>query len=114
MDELEQALGRWAVGSPGTEAGVELLIETEYWLRRTEFVEQALTTGPDSTSIDWKAARTVADEVQCSRGERFILQLACSLADPDQMVSMSEISALDGRNLKRVNEALTTAKFGWG
>ncbi len=111
---LEERLGAWASGSTGTEAAVELLIETNFWLNRTEFVEAALVIDGDEVSIDWVRASEVAAEVQCSRGERFLLQLACSLADPDQSVAMSEICALDGRNLNRVNEALRTARFGWG
>lgn len=110
---LEALLGEWASGSTGTEAAVELLIETDFWLRRREFVERALTVNSERASIDWEAAAVVAEEVQCSRGERFLLLLACSLANPEQRVAMSDISALDGRNLKRVAEALRTAKFGW-
>ncbi len=114
MVPLEERLGAWASGSTGTEAAVELLIETGFWLTRAEFVERALTTESDHTSIDWNAASAVANEVQCSRGERFLLLLACSLADPSHEVAMADIAALDGRNLKRVAEALHTAKFGWG
>ena len=113
MEELEQRLAAWASGSTETEAAVELLIETGYWLTRSDFVERALRTEGDSVSIDWIAATLVAENVQCSRGERFVLRLACSLAEPAHVVAMSEISALDGRNLKRVLEALHTAKFGW-
>lgn len=111
--ELEERLGAWASGSTGTEAAVELLIETDFWLTRAEFVDRALAVDGDHASIDWVEAGAVAKEVQCSRGERFVLQLACSLADPDQSVAMAEISTLDGRNLKRVTEALRTARFGW-
>jgi hypothetical protein len=110
---LEELLGGWASGSTGTEAAVELLIETDFWLTRSEFVERALVIESETTAIDWSAASAVAKEVQCSRGERFLLLLACSLADPLQTVAMSDISALDGRNLKRVTEAIHTAKFGW-
>lgn len=92
---------------------MELLIETGYWLGRTEFLDRALTTTGELASIDWSAAAEVANDVQCSRGERYLLLLACSLADPAQTVAMSEISALDGRNLRRVLDALQTAKFGW-
>jgi len=113
MESLEEQLAEWASGSTGTEAAVELLIETEYWLERHEFVERALTRDDSGASIDWTAARDVALDVQCSRGERFLLLLACSLADADQTVAMSDIAAVDGRNLKRVTEALRTAKFGW-
>jgi len=112
-DRVVEGLAEWASGSTGTEAAVELLIETEFWLTRAEFVERALVEAGSGLSIDWAKARAVADDVQCSRGERFILQLACSLADDEQTVAMSGIAALDGRNLKRVTEALRTAKFGW-
>lgn len=113
MDGLEEQLGRWASGSTGTEAAVELLIETDFWLDRAEFREHALHSEDGRSSIDWDAAAALVETVQCSRGERFILELACSLANPDHAVAMSEISALDGRNLKRVSEALHTARFGW-
>ena len=113
MESLERQLGEWASGSTGTEAAVELLIETDYWLTREEFIDRALHRTGEHASIDWKLARDIALEVQCSRGERFLLLLACSLGDPDQEVAMSDIAALDGRNLKRVTEALRTAKFGW-
>lgn len=111
---LEEQLGAWASGSTGTEAAVELLIETGFWLTRAEFVDRALIADADRTSIDWAAASDVANDVQCSRGERFLLLLACSLADPSRVVAMADVAALDGRNLKRVAEALHTAKFGWG
>ncbi len=113
MEQLERQLGAWASGSTGTEAAVELLIETGYWLRRAEFVDQAITTGESQASIDWVTASTLASQLQCSRGERFVLLLACSLADPEQTVAMSDIAALDGRNVAHVLEALRTAKFGW-
>lgn len=113
MDSLEEQLGSWASGSTGTEAAVELLIETEFWLTRSEFVERALVIEPERATINWTAASAVAREVQCSRGERFLLLLACSLADPDQTVAMSDVSTLDGRNLKRATDAIHTAKFGW-
>lgn len=110
---LEEQLADWASGATGTEAAVELLIETNFWLRRSEFVERALAVHEDHATIDWAVARSVAADIQCSRGEQFVLELACSLADPGQSVAMSEISSVDGRNLKRVLEALRTAKFGW-
>ena len=113
MDSLEEQLGAWASGSSGTEAAVELLIETNFWLTRSEFLERARVIESEKTTIDWAAAGAVANEVQCSRGERFLLLLACSLADPRQTVAMSDISALDARNLKHVTEAIHTAKFGW-
>ncbi len=113
MNPVAEKLAEWASGSTGTEAAVELLIETDFWLTRHEFVERALADDDGGASIDWVAARDVALDVQCSRGERFVLLLACSLADPDQTVAMSDIAALDGRNLKRVTEALHTARFGW-
>ncbi len=113
MTSVEQQLGVWASGSAGTEAAVELLIETDFWLTRSEFVAEALVTTASGTSIDWSVASELADQVQCSRGERFILLLACSLADTSRTVAMSDVSSLDGRNLKRVKEALHTAKFGW-
>ena len=113
MTSVAEQLGEWASGSAGTEAAVELLIETDFWLSRSEFVDRALTTTDGGRAIDWAQAADVADQVQCSRGERFILLLACSLADSSRVVAMSDISAVDGRNLKRVKEALHTAKFGW-
>lgn len=113
MDGLEEQLGRWASGSTGTEAAVELLIETNFWLDRAEFRDHALQRNDGGSSIDWNAAAELVETVQCSRGERFILELACSLANPTHVVAMSEISSLDGRNLKRVSEALHTARFGW-
>lgn len=113
MDSLEVKLGQWASGSNGTEAAVELLIETDYWLTRSEFTSRAVSIDPMSASIDWEIACDLANELQCSRGERFILLLACSLADEKRTVAMSDIATLDGKNLKRVTEVLHTAKFGW-
>lgn len=113
MNDLSEQLADWASGSAGTEAAVELLIETDYWLQRVEFRDKALTVVGDEAQIDWQAAAELAEHLVCSRGERFILQLACSLADPSQTVAMAEIGSVDGRNLVRVQEALRTAKFGW-
>jgi hypothetical protein len=92
---------------------VELLIETDYWLGRAEFLEAAVTVSGDQASIDWDVAGELADNLVCSRGERFLLRLACSLADPSKSVSMAEVGSIDGRNLARVQEVLRTAKFGW-
>ena len=113
IDRVVERLAEWASGSTCTEAAVELLIETEYWLSRREFVDNALVETDSSLTIDWVRARSVADDIQCSRGERFVLKLACSLADAEQTVAMADLAALDGRNLKRVTDALHTAKFGW-
>ena len=92
---------------------MELLIETGYWLERAEFVERAIIGSGEGARIDWNVAGDLAGTLMCSRGERFLLQLACSLADPSHTVAMSEIGSIDGRNLARVREALETAKFGW-
>lgn len=113
MNDLVEQLAEWASGSPGTEAAVELLIETDYWLERSEFVDRAITRGEGGAAIDWDVAFHLGQELVCSRGERFLLLLACALADPSRMISMGEIGAIDGRNLTRVQAALRTARFGW-
>ena len=113
VSELVEPLAEWASGSPGTEAAVELLIETEYWLERSEFVDRAVTQDEGGAAIDWEVAARLGHELVCSRGERFLLLLACALADPSLKISMGEIGAIDGRNLARVQAALRTARFGW-
>jgi hypothetical protein len=113
VNDLAERLAEWASGSAGTEAAVELLIETDYWLRRVEFVEQAVIMSGDQVSVDWDVASALAQSLVCSRGERFLLGLACSLADPAKTVAMAEIGSIDGRNLSRVQEVLRTARFGW-
>ncbi|MFW2382866.1 MAG: hypothetical protein ACN4GZ_14005 [Acidimicrobiales bacterium] len=113
MNDLVEPLAHWASGSSGTEAAVELLIETGYWLLRAEFVAQAVTRSGDGAQINWDVASELAESLVCSRGERFVLRLACSLADASKTVAMAEIGSIDGRNLARVQEALRTAKFGW-
>lgn len=113
MSDPVERLAEWASGSSGTEAAVELLIETDYWFGRAEFVEGALKLTSNSAEIDWDLAAELALNLVCSRGERFLLQLACSLADPSKTVAMAEIASIDGRNLARVQAALRTAKFGW-
>ncbi len=113
LNDLTEQLAEWASGSAGTEAAVELLIETDYWLRRAEFRDSALTIVGDEARIDWQVARELAESLVCSRGERFLLKLACSLADSSCTVAMAELGAIDARNLARVQAVLRTAKFGW-
>ena len=111
--DLRERLGWWASGAAGTEAAIELLIETDYWLDRREFLDEAVVRSGDDAAIDWSIAARLADELVCSRGERFVLRLACSLANPEFRVAMADVSSLDGRNLRVVQDVLRTAKFGW-
>ncbi|NNE96728.1 MAG: hypothetical protein HKN24_11945 [Acidimicrobiales bacterium] len=113
-EELQESLARWASGGHGAEAAVELLIESRYWLERREFLDRALFEAEEGTGVSWFVAHELAETLVCSRGERFLLRLACSLAEPGLTVPMSEIGSIDGRNLARVQEALRTARFGWG
>jgi hypothetical protein len=72
-------------GAAGAEAGVELLISQESWLRRSDFTGPfiVVTPGPAAVAVvGWDAAVAALDggALPCSGGERRILHLAASIA----------------------------------
>jgi hypothetical protein len=72
-------------GAAGAEAGVELLISQESWLRRSDFAGPfiVVTPGPAAVAVvGWDAAVAALDggALPCSGGERRILHLAASIA----------------------------------
>ncbi len=111
---LVDALAAWASGSSGAEAAVELLVETDIWLCRPDFMDVAVIEDDRGRpGIDWLAAHDFSARARCSRGERLVLRLCCAMADPEILVSLGDLGGLDLTNLRMVQQALHTARFGW-
>jgi len=85
---LAAALRAGAAGLYCAEAGVELLIGQESWLRRSDFTGSFIAVTPGlagrdaMAAVGWHAAITALDggALPCSSGERRILHLAASIA----------------------------------
>lgn len=85
---LAAALRAGAAGLYCAEAGVELLIGQESWLRRGDFTGPFIVATPGMAGqaavavIGWDAAVAALDggTLPCSSGERRILHLAASIA----------------------------------
>jgi hypothetical protein len=107
---LACALTLGATGLTCVQAGVELLIDTEIWLHRADFVSQFITLDANLASarafIDWQAAITALQQgrLPCSGGERRILLIAASLSGGIPVDLRDALTGLDATNL-----ALTAA-----
>jgi hypothetical protein len=82
---LAAALRAGAAGLYCAEAGVELLIGQESWLRRSDFTGSFIAVTPGRAAmaaVGWHAAITALDggALPCGGGERRILHLAASIA----------------------------------
>lgn len=111
--DLGATLRASAVGGFGFVAAVELLVDHDFWLRRSDFVETAVTVQADDLArIDWTEAWAFCDRAQASAAELCVLRMACSLADPSFKVGLGEVGCLGHRDLHRVQDALYTAMFG--
>ncbi|GAA2277580.1 hypothetical protein GCM10010149_21190 [Nonomuraea roseoviolacea subsp. roseoviolacea] len=84
--DLACALTLGATGLTCVRAGVELLIDSDIWLHRPDFVEQFITTDNSVAStlafVDWEEAITALDSgrLPCSSGERAVLRIAASMS----------------------------------
>ena len=111
------ALRACAAGYYPAEAGIELLIRHDCFLRRRDFAGfvhagTSITDGiTQMTQIDWDAAISALDNGQlpASGGERRILQLAASIAAGTPVSLRDTIPGLDSRNLQLVITAIQHA-----
>jgi hypothetical protein len=111
------ALRACAAGYYPAEAGIELLIRHDCFLRRRDFAGfvhagTSITDGiTQMTQIDWDAAISALDNGQlpASGGERRILQLAASIAAGTPVSLHDTIPGLDNRNLQLLTTAIQHA-----
>ena len=110
------ALRACAAGYYPAEAGTELLIRHECFLRRRDFTGfvhagTSITDGiTQMAQIDWDAAISALDDGQLpASGERRILQLAASIAADTPVCLRDTIPALDNRNLQLLITAIQHA-----
>jgi hypothetical protein len=111
------ALRACAAGYYPAEAGIELLIRHDCFLRRRDFAGfvhagTSITDGiTQMTQIDWDAAISALDNGQlpASGGERRILQLAASIAAGTPVSLRDTIPGLDNRNLQLLTTAIQHA-----
>ena len=111
------ALRACAAGYYPAEAGTELLIRHDCFLRRRDFAGfvHAGTSSTDGVTpmaqIDWDAAISAlhAGQLPASGGERRILQLAASIAAGTPVSLHDTIPGLDSRNLQLLTTAIQHA-----
>jgi hypothetical protein len=114
---LTAALRACAAGLYSDEAGTELLIRHDCFLRRCDFAgfvhaSTSITDGiTPMAQIDWDAAISAlhAGELPASGGERRILQLAASIAAGTPISLREAIPGLDNRNLQLLITAIRHA-----
>jgi hypothetical protein len=115
LHDLACSLNAGATGLTYAQAGVELLIEHDCWLRRADFTEQFITTGstiaPRLAFIDWPAAIAAlqAGNLPCSGGERRMLSIAASIAAGTPVDLSDALPGLDTINLALVATAVLHA-----
>ena len=105
---LTAALRACAAGYYPAEAGTELLIRHDCFLRRCDFAGfvhagTSITDGvTQMAQIDWHAAISAlhAGQLPASGGERRVLQLAASIAAGTPVSLRDAIPGLDNRNLQ--------------
>ena len=111
------ALRAHAAGLHPDEAGTELLIRHDCFLRRRDFAGfvhagTSITDGiTQMAQIDWDAAISAlhAGQLPASGGERRILQLAASIAAGTPVSLHDTIPGLDSRNLQLLTTAIQHA-----
>ena len=97
-DALVAQLQRWAKNhSPHVKAAVTLLVEHDYWLRRTAFITAAVMPASDGVYIMWRKAREAFDAGEFDRAstsEHAVLDLAISLGeDRFKLTNMGQFHA---------------------
>ena len=114
---LTAALRACATGYYPAEAGTELLIRHDCFLRRRDFAGfvhtgTSITDGvTPMAQIDWDAATSAlhTGQLPASGGERRILQLAASIAAGTPVSLREAIPGLDNRNLQLLITAIQHA-----
>jgi hypothetical protein len=112
---LACALTLGATGTTCVLAGVELLIDTEVWLHRPDFVERFIAIDDSVATalafVDWDAAITALKEgrLPCSGGERAILRIAASMSGGIPVDLRDTLTSLDATNLALTATAVRNA-----
>lgn len=117
LPRLIEAARSWARGSYSTEAAVELLIQHETWLHRSDFLRMGVEYAPayySGTSYAvfcWDTIHTGLSNglLPCSNSEAAILRIALSLAEGHPVDLGPAISRLDRTNLSYVLAAIRHA-----
>lgn len=103
--DLACALTLGATGLTCVQAGVELLIDTDVWLHRPDFVAEFITVDTSVATavafVDWDAAITAlnAGRLPCSGGERALLRVAASMSGGVPVDLRDTLTSLDPVNL---------------
>ncbi len=113
--DLACALTLGATGATCVLAGVELLIDSEMWLCRDDFVAEfvALDVGGATALafVDWDAAITALNtgRLPCSAGERALLRIAASMGGGIPVDLKNALTSLDPVNLELAATAVRHA-----
>ncbi|TMR40036.1 hypothetical protein [Actinomadura geliboluensis] len=117
INELPEGLRRYAQGTCGELAAVELLIAHRFWLTRadfrSQFIERDVATDAGEDVLAWvkwdrAAAALVGGRLVCSAGEAAVLQIAAALATGGAFLA-STLSSLDRENFAHVLTATVQA-----
>jgi hypothetical protein len=114
---LAAALRAGAAGLYCAEAGAELLIGQESWLRRSDFTGSFISVTPGMAGqaavavVGWGAAVAALDGgvLPCSSGERRILHLAASIAGGMPADLGETLTGLDRANIAAAARAVLHA-----
>jgi hypothetical protein len=113
--ELACALTLGATGLPCVLAGVELLIDTDVWLHRSDFVAEFITIDAGAATalafVNSNGAITALHEgrLPCSGGERAVLRIAASMSGGIPVDLNDTLTSLDGVNLALTATAIRNA-----
>ncbi|TMR88908.1 hypothetical protein [Nonomuraea basaltis] len=113
--DLACALSLGACELTYLQAGVELLIDHEYWLRRADFTDAFITIDDSVASarafIDWQEAiaALTAGRLPCNGGERRMLLIARSIAGAIPVDLSDALTGLDRTNIALVAAAVLRA-----
>ncbi|WP_306365991.1 hypothetical protein [Nocardiopsis sp. CC223A] len=118
--ELIEGLRNWAEGYTAPLAAVNLLIDHNVWLRRTDFVSRCVHQVPDSelfepdrplACIDWnKAAKALNRQAfPASSSEVAVLSIAVSLAEDHPVKLRDALVGMDATTTAAVLTAIIAA-----
>ncbi|MEV0196100.1 hypothetical protein [Nonomuraea sp. NPDC050691] len=117
LPRLIEAARAWARGSYSTEAAVELLIQHDVWLRRSDFLRMGIEYAPAHYSgtsyavFRWDTLHSglINGLLPCCNSEAAVLRLALSLAEGHPVDLGPAIARLDRTNLSLVLAAIRHA-----
>jgi hypothetical protein len=116
-NSVSGALRAHAAGLLASEAAVNLLIGHQYWLTRSDFLDDfvdsfdGFTSGTAMAAICWPEAVTALERGQLpgSNSEHKILRLAASLASGIPVDLQNAVTGLDRTNLQHLITAIQHA-----